>query len=68
MGIIIGTFDNYLRLIYMLSDLVSWGSILSCLYQAKPPPTSIFILASGKFTLQLLLYNYTNGKNHWTRF
>ena len=61
------SYDNYLRLIYMLSDLESWWCIISCYYRVEPPPTSIIILASGKCTLQLLLHNYTNSKNHLIR-
>src|SRR5210317_921980 len=41
--------------------------MISCYYRVKPPPTSIIILASGKCTLQLLLHNHTNSKNHLIR-
>ena len=46
MGIIIGTFDNYLRLI--IHDEQRFGELVKhykrCLYLAKPPSTNLIIL------------------------
>ena len=61
------SFGNYLRLIHMISGFECQWCVISCLCLAKHPSPTSSSGASLKSALQLLLYNYTNTKNHRLR-